>query len=183
MAQAGVRGWGLAAGVPLPPISSRLPSRALTSTQETRRAAFALTSGFAPCSPERDQTPHCLEHPIPRKGRRDVTCKPLAQVHPPPPEMPRSRRPKKAPITSPACPHRRVSSRQCGSGQILEVNVSKQNTPKSARMCPGLSPEPPGAASLLTLSLTTWGIFTPLRKHLIWGIPLPAATGWKERKH
>lgn len=85
MAQAGVRGWGLAAGVPLPPISSGLPSRALTSTQETRRAAFALTSGFAPCSPERDQTPHCLEHPIPRKGRRDVTCKPLAQVHPPPP--------------------------------------------------------------------------------------------------
>lgn len=36
--------------------------------------------------------------------------------------------------------------------------------------------------NLLTLSRTTWGIFTPLRKHLIWGIPLPAATGWKERE-
>jgi hypothetical protein len=24
---------------------------------------------------------------------------------------------------------------------------------------------------------TTWGIFIPFKKHFIWGIPLPAATG------
>lgn len=40
----------------------------------------------------------------------------------------------------------------------------------------------PVEVHLLTLSRTTWGIFTPLRKHLIWGIPLPAATGWKEKE-
>lgn len=60
-------------------------------------------------------------------------------------------------------------------GQHMEGLAKSQRRSGTHRSsCPA---RPPG----LTLSRTTWGIFTPFRKHLIWGIPLPAATGWKER--
>ena len=60
------------------------------------------------------------------------------------------------------------------------MQVGKPGAPDPARTprgAPAASHAPPPG---LTLSRTTCGIFTPLRKHLIWGIPLPAATGWKE---
>lgn len=74
-----------------------LPSGAHVHTGDMQ-SSFRSDLGLCSCSLKGTRPPLHLEHPIPRKGRRDVTTQPLAQVHPPPPpEMPRSRRPRKLP--------------------------------------------------------------------------------------
>ena len=115
---------GRAAGVPLPPMSSDLPPRARTSTQETRRAAAALSSGFAPCSREGPDPP-LPGAPRPQKGQERRHQQTPGQVHQPPPGNTQELSKESSHKLSSTFTQRRVNSRQRGSGQIMEVNVGK----------------------------------------------------------